>query len=237
MKHSLVIYTDGACSGNPGPGGWGAVLLYPQGRVKELGGGQRRTTNNRMELSAAIEALKAARAFQGPVRLYTDSTYVIHGVTSWLKGWKRRGWLRADGQEVLNRDLWEALEALAEARAPGLTWHYVRGHQGDCGNERCDDIAVTISKGKHPALYEGPLSGYRIDLSFLPADQALPKTDFSRGARKKAGGVYLSLLEGRLERHATWADCQARVHGKPARFKKVSGPDEEAAALRSWGLA
>lgn len=236
MRHALVIYTDGACSGNPGPGGWGGILVEPRGHVRELGGGEKRTTNNRMELAAAIEALRAARFFHGPVRLYTDSTYLIHGVSSWIKGWKKRGWRRADGEEVLNRDLWEKLEDLAAARGPSLSWHYVRGHRGHAGNERCDVIAVAFSKGKTPSLYEGPLSGYAVELGLAPAEEALPKADFSRGAAQKAGGVYLSLLDGRLERHATWAECQARVHGKPARFKKVRGPEEEAEALRSWGL-
>lgn len=237
MEHPLVIYTDGACSGNPGPGGWGVVLVEPRGHVRELGGAQKRTTNNRMELAAAIEALKAARSFSGSVRLYTDSTYLIHGVSSWLKGWKKRGWRRADGQEVLNRDLWEELEASTALRGGDLSWHYVRGHRGQAGNERCDEIAVAFSKGRSPVLYEGPLSGYPVELGLAPAGEALPKADFSRGAGKKPGGTYLSLLDGRLERHSTWAQCQARVHGKPARFKKVHGPEEEAVVLRSWGLS
>lgn len=237
MEPALIIFTDGACSGNPGPGGWGSVLVYPDGRVRELGGGERPTTNNRMELLGAIEALRASLDFKGPIRLHTDSTYVISGVTSWVKGWKRRGWRRADGAAVVNRDLWETLDSAASALGPALTWHWVRGHQGDSGNERCDVIAVAISKGKHPALYDGPLSGYHVDLTLAPAVEALPKRDSTRGAvKKKTGGLYLSYLDGRLERHATWTSCQARVHGKPARFKKVSSPEEEASVLRSWGL-
>ena len=236
-RQSLLAFTDGACSGNPGPGGWAAVLLWPDGEVRELAGAQARTTNNRMELCAAIGALRQARGETLPVRLYTDSTYVIFGLSKWIAGWRRRDWMTVDGKEVSNRDLWEELDALAREReSRGLVWRYVRGHAGSPGNERCDAIAVAFARGKPESLYSGPLSRYPHDLLALPEDVPLPEGPGAR--RKREGGYYLSLLEGRVERHSTWPDCQARVYGKSgARFKKVHGKDEELAALRSWGAS
>jgi ribonuclease HI len=231
----LLIYTDGACSGNPGPGGWGAIVLAPDGLVRELGGREPRTTNNRMELSAAIAALRCAEALPGPVSLFTDSTYMISGITRWLRVWKRNGWTRVDGAETLNRDLWQELDRLASGRPAGISWNYVRGHEGHPANSRCDGIAVAFSRGKAPELYEGPLLGYPVDL-FPPDPEALPAASKRTSGAKKAGW-YLSLLDGRLEKHRTWPECQARVHGKPALFKKVTSPEEESAAMRKWGLA
>jgi ribonuclease HI len=135
--NEAVIYTDGACSGNPGPGGWGAVLRYG-GVVKELHGGERSTTNNRMELLAAISALEALTR-PVPVELYTDSKYVLDGITKWLPGWQRNGWKTASKQPVKNVDLWQRLVA---AMAPHeVSWHWVKGHNGDPGNERADELA------------------------------------------------------------------------------------------------
>jgi ribonuclease HI len=132
------IYTDGACSGNPGPGGWGAVLYYG-GREKELYGGEAgKTTNNRMELTAAIRALESLTR-PVPVRLHTDSTYVRNGISKWLPGWKRNGWKTADKRPVKNADLWQRLDA-ATARYD-VEWHWVRGHAGNAGNERADALA------------------------------------------------------------------------------------------------
>jgi len=135
---SVEVYTDGACSGNPGPGGWGAVLLYGR-HEKELYGGQREpTTNNRMELTAAIEALEHLTR-PSVVRLHTDSTYVRSGIMSWLAGWQRNGWRTADRKPVKNADLWQRLAA-AVARHE-VEWLWVKGHAGDPGNERADALA------------------------------------------------------------------------------------------------
>ena len=136
MKH-VEIYTDGACRGNPGPGGWGALLRY-NGHEKELWGGDGDTTNNRMELIGAIEAL---RALKQPCRvdLYTDSQYLRMGITEWLAGWKRRGWKNAAKKPVKNQDLWQALDA--EAGRHRIRWHWVKGHSGHPENERADGLA------------------------------------------------------------------------------------------------
>jgi ribonuclease HI len=134
----VEIYTDGACSGNPGPGGWGALLRYGD-HVKELSGGDPGpTTNNRMELTAAIEALEGLTR-PSVVRLHTDSTYVRGGITSWLTGWKRNGWRTADKKPVKNADLWQRLDVAAAAHR--VDWRWVKGHAGDPGNERADALA------------------------------------------------------------------------------------------------
>ena len=133
----VEIYTDGACKGNPGPGGWGALLKFG-GREKELYGGEPLTTNNRMELTAVIRALAALKR-SCRVALYTDSQYVRNGITEWLAQWKRRHWRTADGAPVKNVDLWQALER--EAARHDIQWHWVRGHSGHDGNERADRLA------------------------------------------------------------------------------------------------
>jgi len=131
------IYTDGACSGNPGPGGWGAVLLY-NGQRKEICGGEADTTNNRMELQAAIQALRALKR-QSTVDLFTDSRYVKDGITQWINRWKARGWRTARKKPVKNVDLWRLLDA--QTVEHGVTWHWVKGHAGDQENERADELA------------------------------------------------------------------------------------------------
>ena len=133
----VTIYTDGACRGNPGPGGWGALMIA-RGRERELWGGDSATTNNRMELTAVIRALEALKR-RCRIRLYTDSKYVIQGVEEWMAAWKKRDWKTADRKPVKNRDLWEALDALTASH--DITWHWVKGHAGDAGNERADALA------------------------------------------------------------------------------------------------
>jgi ribonuclease HI len=133
----VEIYTDGACSGNPGPGGWGAVLSYG-GQKKELAGGETATTNNRMELMAAIQALESLTR-KSKVRLHTDSVYVRSGITSWMIGWKRNGWRTSSKQPVKNEDLWRRLDAAAAKH--DVEWLWVKGHAGDPGNERADALA------------------------------------------------------------------------------------------------
>ena len=137
MTERVIIHTDGACSGNPGPGGWGAVLQYGS-TVKELKGGEALTTNNRMELTAAIEALNALKR-ACHVELHTDSVYVKDGLTKWIHGWKKNGWRTSDKKPVKNLELWQALD-LAVARHV-IDWRWVKGHNGDAMNERADELA------------------------------------------------------------------------------------------------
>ena len=145
---------DGACSGNPGPGGWGALLRFSDGSVHELGGAEGATTNNRMELTAALALLRELRELPRHPGLVirTDSRYLIDGLQKWLPGWKRKGWRTASGGAVLNRDLWEQLDG---SRIRGLELQHVRGHSGDPDNDRCDAIAVAFSRGQSPQLEAG----------------------------------------------------------------------------------
>ena len=138
--NKVVIYTDGACKGNPGPGGWGALLRAADGAEKELCGGELETTNNRMEMMAVIEALSALKR-PCHVVLHVDSQYVLKGMTEWLQGWKAKGWRTAAKQPVKNVDLWQRLDALVHQSEHRIEWQWVKGHAGDPGNERADALA------------------------------------------------------------------------------------------------
>jgi ribonuclease HI len=145
--NSIEIYTDGACKGNPGPGGWGA-LLKSNDSQKELFGGELRTTNNRMEMTAVIEALSALKR-PCHVTLHVDSQYVLKGMTEWLAGWKARGWKTAAKQSVKNVDLWQRLDQLVSTGGHKIDWRWVKGHNGDPGNEQADALA---NRGVEQAL-------------------------------------------------------------------------------------
>jgi ribonuclease HI len=236
MDDRTLVFTDGAAKGNPGPGGWGAIVVTPDRTVTELGGGSAHTTNNKMELSGAIAALAYAEQAPHPLIVYTDSTYLIQGITQWVWSWRRNGWRTASGGEVLNRELWEELFGLSSARgAKGVEWRWVRGHVGTAGNERCDEIAVAFASRQPPVLYRGPLEGYGIDVLRVPDDTSVPKR--SSGASKSKGPAYsyLSVVDGVPMRHSTWADCERRVKGRSgAKYKKATSASDEAQILRGW---
>jgi ribonuclease HI len=149
MSGRVEIWTDGACSGNPGPGGWGAILLFG-GHRKELSGGEAATTNNRMELMAAISALEALTR-ECPVDLFTDSNYVRSGIMGWVANWKRNGWRTADKKPVKNVELWQRLDEAAQRH--DISWHWVKGHAGTELNERADELA---REGMRPFLTKTP---------------------------------------------------------------------------------
>lgn len=240
-EQPIVVFTDGASKRNPGPGGWGVVIVTPDGHVTELGGGAALTTNNKMELTGAIQALTRLRATSGRLAVYTDSTYVIQGIESWVHNWKRRGWKTATGGEVMNRELWEELSGLTGSRPPrSISWHYVRGHTGIPGNERVDAIADGFAVNGRVTLYDGPLAGYGIPILDIPDDTNVPKRSPSAGgvgSGKSKGPAYsyLSVVDGTPMRHTTWADCERRVKGRSnARFKKATSAADEVAILRAW---
>ncbi|MDC0421956.1 ribonuclease HI [Hellea sp.] len=138
-KIILTIYTDGACSGNPGPGGWGVLLQYGS-KEKALKGGDPNTTNNRMEMMAAIKAIEAVNeTYTGEIILWTDSTYVMKGITEWVHGWKKKNWIKSDKKPVVNTDLWKVLDKLNSQK--NIQWNWVKGHAGVEGNERADELA------------------------------------------------------------------------------------------------
>jgi ribonuclease HI len=235
----IVVFTDGAAKRNPGPGGWGVVIVSPDGHVTELGGGAPLTTNNKMELTGAIRALTRLSGTPGRLAVYTDSTYVIQGIEQWVHNWRRRGWKTATGGDVLNRELWEELSELTAARPPrSIAWHYVRGHIGIPGNERVDAIADAFAVQGPVTLYDGPLIGYGIAILDIPDDTVVPARSpaSSRSAKSKGPAFsYLSVVDGTPMRHSTWADCERRVKGRSgARFKKAMTEADQAAILRSW---
>jgi len=243
-SHAIFVFADGACSGNPGPGGWGTIIATPDGQVTELGGFEPETTNNRMELTAVGRALRHLETTPGPLRIHTDSTYVIQGITRWAFGWSKRGWKTADGKDVANAAYWKRLMALLAQRrqafsgdAATVEWHYVRGHVGVPGNERVDAIAVGFSRGKPPRLYVGPLVGYDVDLHDVPEDTSLPEEKPRQKEASAKAYSYLSQVGRSVKRHSTWAACERRVKGvSDARFKKTKSPEDEAKVLEDWGV-
>jgi ribonuclease HI len=179
------IYTDGACTGNPGPGGWGVVVYFSDGSVHEIDGASDHTTNNKMEMQAAIAALQFLQTSgqTQPITLYTDSEYLINSVTKWIKGWKKKGWKKADGKPVQNQDL---LETLDELNSYIVKWEYVRGHSGNVGNERCDVIARTFANGKVPSLKESSLTD---------SHQSLPQLNQLNVAKVTESPATLTIIE------------------------------------------
>ncbi len=232
----IMIFSDGACTGNPGPGGWGTILVFPEGEIQELGGHNPETTNNRMEIVGALRGLIAIKDGSKPITMYTDSTYVIRGITQWIWGWKKRGWKNSKGEDVSNRDLWEELLRETTRLKPAkIEWKYVRGHSGVPGNERCDEIAVAFANGKRIQLYNGSLLQYTISIHDLPEQEELPA--LKTYEKKPAAHSYLSNHGGIVKRHQTWAECERRVKGQSsAKFKKAMSEQDEKQILKSWGL-
>jgi len=261
---SITIFTDGSSRGNPGPGGWGAVITH-NSKVKsqnlkagsslskpimnqnhgaivvEIGGGEKNTTNNRMELMAAIQGLKKTKNSKvksqnlGLITLYTDSSYVINGITKWVKGWKRNGWQTKTRQSVLNRDLWEELDALNERLS--VKWQYVGGHVGILGNERCDHIATAFADGMKIKLYEGPLAAYDLpDILNISLDETLQTKKSSDSAHSRAKAYsYVSMIQGVIETHHTWAECEKRVKGVAgAKYRKAVSSEDEAKIMAEF---
>ncbi len=228
---TITIYCDGSSIKNPGPGGWGAVLST-ETHIKELGGHEKDTTNNRMELTAALEALQAlARASQ--VTVHTDSQYVISGITRWVKGWEKNGWVNAEKEPVRNKDLWQKLAEAAKRHT--ITWKHVQAHNGITLNERADMIANGLARGNKIELFAGSPKDYAAFRATLPARRTVNTT-----SKKKTGKAYsyVSVLNGIVKTHATWAECEARVHGHSfVRFKKALDADDEAKIIKEFSTA
>jgi ribonuclease HI len=236
----LTIFSDGACKGNPGPGGWGTILERG-GHYFECGGGEPDSTNNRMEMTAAIEGLKRANSGE-KIRLVTDSRYLIDGATKWIWGWKKKGWRKADGAEVLNLDLWKQIDRLQSNLK--LKWEHVAGHSGHPENERCDVIASTFGHGNPVELREGD-GAWIFEATPRPVTRKPKKAASSAKAKKHtappatgekyAAPLYLSLVNGAIREHDTWGECEARIKGvKGSRCKKVKSRGEHIDAITSW---
>lgn len=242
---NVTVYCDGACSGNPGPGGWGSIVIIGD-LVVELGGGTPATTNNRMEMTAVSEALRycVKNYSKGDlefIQIFTDSVYTIRGITQWIFGWKKRGWKNAANEEVSNQDIWIELDKVVSLVKSKLDceirWNFVKGHSGVLGNERCDEIAVAFSKNQYIDLYKGTAASYVFDVRALPEIRPLPdmKSKSDNNSPKPAAW-YLSYINGVLLRHTTWRECEAVVKGRPAKFKKVTSVEEETTVKKSWGI-
>jgi ribonuclease HI len=234
----ITIFTDGSSRGNPGPGGWGSVVVT-DADVTELGGYEANTTNNRMEIMAAIGGLEKVSVHtqeKSEVILYSDSMYLINGITKWVRGWQAKGWITSQKEPVMNRDLWERLiGATADKK---ISWKQVGGHVGTVGNERCDQIATKFADSAgnlekvNAELFSGALADYAIkNILDISVDHA---ADAKKSASKERSNTkaysYVSRVEGVVQTHKTWAECEARVRGKSAtRFKKaISAEDEKA---------
>jgi ribonuclease HI len=240
-KNKTIVFTDGASKGNPGAGGWGAIILTSDHKVKELGKAYSQVTNNQMEMLAAISALKHLSSHAEPVHIYTDSSYLIHGITQWIWGWLKRGWKTSQGDDVSNKEYWQQLLSLVELRKKNghaaAEWHHVRGHAGVEGNERADQIASDLAAGLTVQLYEGSISAYNHDVLVMPEDfgQSTAKQGKKSSSSKKAYS-YLSYVNGVLRIHKSWSECEAHVKGRSgAKFKKATSAEDERNIARSWG--
>ncbi|MFZ9856739.1 MAG: ribonuclease HI [Roseiflexaceae bacterium] len=212
---TVDIITDGACSGNPGPGGWATIIVTPDGVVNEFSGSAAQTTNNQMELQAIIVGLQKVDA-QTVVHIHTDSQYVINGITKWIFGWQKNGWRTKDGKSVENQELWRVLIGLTHKN---VHWHYVKGHNGHVMNERANTLAQQQAKS--------------LGSSVTHTQSTLAQTPVNIGAFPR----YISLVGSEFRQHATWDECKQVVHGvSGARFKKVSSAQELASQRRQWGL-
>ncbi len=238
----IVIFTYGASSGNPGPGGWGAIIAEKGRETIELGGGDPRTTNNRMELTAAIEALSQIADTHGSVIVYTDSKYVRDGIRRWVPVWQQRGWQTTAKTAVLNQDLWQKLSALTDARVGSdeIIWRLVAGHKNVPANERVDAIATAFAANVKPDLFKGSSEKYSIDLlpfaalvmaddnSLLGLDRAGRSRKSSSQRSSQKAYSYVSMVSGKIVIHENWESCFARVKGvSGARFKKALSSEDE----------
>ncbi|KKR32250.1 MAG: Ribonuclease H [Parcubacteria group bacterium GW2011_GWF2_39_8b] len=221
-----VIFTDGSARGNPGPGGWGAIVLTSD-TAMELGGREGHTTNNRMELLAVISALENVATHE-EITVYTDSAYIVNGITRWVKGWAENKWKTTKKEEVLNKDLWQQLTRATERRV--IKWELVKGHAGVGGNERCDAIATEFADNNPLVLYNGSRERYGVDVSGIQTKEAKK----SKSKSKTTAYSYVSEINGEIKVHKTWEECKARVHGVAARFKKSVSPADEEEIIREF---
>jgi ribonuclease HI len=242
----VVLFTDGSSRGNPGKGGWGAVMIYPDAhgvlKVDELGGREDMTTNNRMEISAAALGLMHIDGYYENFSdvtfvIYIDSAYVVNGATKWIHGWRKNNWISSTKEPVKNQDLWEQLAIAIEGKK--IEWRLVPGHAGVPGNERCDVIATSFADNEPTSLYAGLLSQYAIKdiLDVLNTNHAdIPKNPNKKSSSSKTKAYsYVSAIDGKVQTHATWAECEARVKGKSgARFKKSFSPQDEGNIMREF---
>lgn len=242
MHQKIVVFTDGSSRGNPGPGGWGAIVIDPIGKVTELGGREEHTTNNRMELSAAKEALEyiEKKKIDGKIEIHTDSAYLLQGVTGWMYGWEKNGWKTKDGGDVLNQDIWRELGALVFRlkQKHEIDWKKVSGHAGLRGNERVDEICTNAADKTQQVLFVGPLDDYESIIGgsvFDVNEEAMAKNTKTKKSSSRLAYSYVSMIGGLVEVHKTWPECEKRVKGKRgAKYQKVFSENEETELIKEW---
>lgn len=228
-ENKVTIFTDGSSRGNPGPGGFGYIAIYPNAtgemRVEEGGGEENPTTNNRMELMAVIKAFE--RFDEKHFLVYLDAAYVLNGITKWVFGWQKNGWKTSTKEPVSNEDLWKRLIAATDGK--NIVWKLLKGHAGIAGNERCDEIAT----GRAKELFNGKLSEYHFD----PFDITSSGSAASSSKKNKGKAYsYVSAVGGIVMTHKTWEECEKRVKGaKGAKFKKALTATEENNLINSLG--
>ena len=242
MKNdTITIFTDGSSRGNPGPGGWGAIVIDNKiGKIWELGGKEDPTTNNRMEMMAAREALAfiESRKIEGDIEIHTDSAYLLNGITLWVFGWEKNGWKTKTDDPVLNQDLWKEISASTFRLKSKRTvfWKKVDGHSGLRGNERVDEIATMKADGEQVLLFSGSISNYEKLIGGNIFDVSPEKaTTKKKSSSSKKAYSYVSMVNGKIEVHKDWATCEKRVKGKSnTRFKKVGTTEEEDSLIAEW---
>lgn len=220
----VIVFTDGSARGNPGPGGWGAVILG-EDTVTELGGREDHTTNNRMELLAVISALDFISQ-EREMTIYTDSAYMVNGITRWVIGWEKNKWKTSKKEDVLNKDLWKRLDDARKHKI--IDWKLIKGHSGTAGNERCDVIATSFADKVPIILYNGSRQRYGIDVSIKEGKKS------SKTKSKSRAYSYVSMVDGVVEVHKTWEECKKRVHGINAKYKKSVSPENEEEIIKEF---
>ena len=225
---TILIFTDGAARGNPGPGGWGSIIANDD-TVTELGGGEEYTTNNRMELLAVISALESISQ-EREMTIYTDSAYVLNGSTRWVVGWQKNNWKTSQKEDVINRDLWERMIIATTHKI--IDWKLLKGHSGISPNERCDVIATSFADKKNIVLYSGARSRYGVDLSVATANDEKSQT---KKSSRSVAYSYISEVNGVVQTNKKWEECKARVTGvSGARFKKSTSPSDEEEIIKEF---
>jgi ribonuclease HI len=249
MKPYRLI-SDGACSGNPGPGGYGTIVMDLSDTVYEIGGSESQTTNNRMELLGYLEGLVKILSFRAPAMIHVvlDSSYVLKGAEQYVWNWAKNGWKTQAGEAVKNQDLWErVLSVLRESKQQGfeIRYHVVKGHSGHPANDRVDLIAVSFSqkiqglRSTTETLFQGHHTDYQTQygVNLTSAELFLNDSATVSGKKTKVKALYLVSMNGQVQRFDTWSECEKVVKGRSGvKYKKVTSEDEERAVLKSWGM-
>ena len=255
-SHSIIIYTDGSSLGNPGPGGYGCVIVFQEkGLVVELGAHARATTNNKMELTAIVTALDYLKQHRvspdSHIVIHTDSSYAINGITKWVFGWLKNNWVTVAKSPVLNSEIWKQLVPLKN-NFKNVIFEHVKGHSGIWGNERCDMIATSFAANMSIDLFHGKLSEYddrilskqqqptssakkqgSISVSSTPKSSSSEKGKYGKGSGKAYS--YVAQVNGKVYTFEDWDSCKAAVYGRSAKYKKVFSAQEERELKREWG--